>query len=368
MQIKNIKEPIVFIALKRVCNYMIDQVWTVDLFGDDIVEAEFKLAIAKSKEFKTDIETLSKLNTDLNWGQKKIVTDKTHWSITNGGDFNPWYNGDLTLENLLDSIEPLIDFETSDNQEIQSSELEHYYNFLREYCGKNDSLSSTESDIGKIKTIMISVSTGLSRIQDDNEEYQKIYKRLAEYYRVSKIKNPNNFSDLWEFYAYWKKHLNSYAERRAYVIKMYKTSTEITISIPTIKSGLRNYINSERIKELANIKNKKFDLTKLVQYCKELNIAFDNKCYLTTSVLLRSIIDHVSPIFEVDSFSKVANNYNGTRSFKDSMENLDKSLRKIADSYLHTHVRSREVLPNSNQVDFSTDLDVLLAEICRILK
>ena len=50
------------------------------------------------------------------------------------------------------------------------------------------------------------------------------------------------------------------------------------------------------------------------------------------------------------------------------MENLNNSSRKISDSHLHTQIRKKEVLPNSNQVDFTNDLDVLLAEIYRVLK
>jgi hypothetical protein len=90
-------------------------------------------------------------------------------------------------------------------------------------------------------------------------------------------------------------------------------------------------------------------------------------CYLSTAMLIRAIIDHVPPIFEKNSFTEVVNNYGG-KSFKDSMKNLENSSRKIADAYLHTQIRNKEVLPNSNQVDFSNDLDVLLAEIFRILK
>ena len=50
------------------------------------------------------------------------------------------------------------------------------------------------------------------------------------------------------------------------------------------------------------------------------------------------------------------------------MVHLDSSSRKIADAFLHTQIRSKEVLPNSTQIDFSNDLDVLLSEIYRTLK
>ena len=50
------------------------------------------------------------------------------------------------------------------------------------------------------------------------------------------------------------------------------------------------------------------------------------------------------------------------------MQHLDASLRNIADAHLDTHVRPREVLPTFTQVDFLADLDVLLAEVIRLVK
>ena len=50
------------------------------------------------------------------------------------------------------------------------------------------------------------------------------------------------------------------------------------------------------------------------------------------------------------------------------MEHLQNSSRKIADSNLHTLIRGKESLPSQIQVNFSNDVDVLLAEIIRVLK
>lgn len=132
-----------------------------------------------------------------------------------------------------------------------------------------------------------------------------------------------------------------------------------------IKSGGNNYVHKERIKELANLKNENFSFIKLIQLCKEINLAFSNKSYLSVAMLLRAILDHIPPLFNQNNFSQVANNY-GTGSFKESMLNLNNSSKKISDYYLHTQIRKKEVLPNSNQVDFSNDLDLLLQEIVRI--
>jgi hypothetical protein len=129
------------------------------------------------------------------------------------------------------------------------------------------------------------------------------------------------------------------------------------------------YVNNDRIQELRSLQPSNFDLSRLIKLCEELNSAHINKNYLSIALLIRAIIDHVPPIFNVSNFSQVANNYStGTKSFKDHMKNLDDLLRKLSDSYLHTHIRQKEVLPNETQVNFSASLDFLLSEIIRILK
>ncbi len=130
------------------------------------------------------------------------------------------------------------------------------------------------------------------------------------------------------------------------------------------KTGKWNYVNKSRIQSLKNLKNT-FDLSKLIKLCEELNLAFSNESYLSVTMLTRAVLDHVPPLFGFKNFSQVASNY-GPKSFKDSMFNLNNSSRKIADAYLHNPIRKKESLPNSTQVDFSNDLDLLLAEIIRI--
>ena len=135
---------------------------------------------------------------------------------------------------------------------------------------------------------------------------------------------------------------------------------------PAIKAR-SPYVNSTRIEELQKVKSSSFDLTKLIQMCVELNICSERDALLAVPLLVRGILDHVPPIFGKQNFGEVANNY-GSKSFKDSMSHLENSSRKIADSYLHLHIRAKESLPNQTQIDFSRDLDVLLQEIVRLLK
>ncbi len=134
------------------------------------------------------------------------------------------------------------------------------------------------------------------------------------------------------------------------------------------KTNSSSYVNSSRLDEIKALNCKNFDLSRLIKLCDELNMSFENKCYFSVAILVRSLLDHVPPIFGVGSFTELANNYQGTRSFKAQMQHLELSSRKIADSYLHTQIRNKESLPNSTQVDFSNDLDVLLGEVYRLLK
>ncbi len=127
------------------------------------------------------------------------------------------------------------------------------------------------------------------------------------------------------------------------------------------------FVDEVRLQELRAVKNSAFDLKKLIQLCNELNSCYQHQAYLAVAMLTRAVLDHIPPIFGAKTFTEVVNNYAGTRSFKDSMRHLDASARKIADAHLHVQIRSRETLPTRTQVDFSHDVDVLLAEIIRIL-
>lgn len=133
-------------------------------------------------------------------------------------------------------------------------------------------------------------------------------------------------------------------------------------------SPAADYVHQSRIRELVAAKPKNLDLTKLVQFCNELNSSLREGNFFSLIIICRAILDHVPPAFGFKTFSEVTSNYAGTTSFKASMERLNNSSRKIADQHLHAQMRSSEVLPTVTQVDFSNDLDVLLAEIVRIAK
>ena len=163
--------------------------------------------------------------------------------------------------------------------------------------------------------------------------------------------------------------------------KQLETPQQVKMSVEWFKDKMQDYNNMlpsraklnkdflsvSRITELKNLKYKAFDLKKLIRMLEEINDNYSSGNFLSVSMLGRAIVDHIPPIFQFKTFNEVANNY-GTISFKKNMSHLNVSMRSIADTYLHSPIRKNESLPNENQVDFSRELDFLLAEIIRVLK
>lgn len=134
---------------------------------------------------------------------------------------------------------------------------------------------------------------------------------------------------------------------------------------PTTASTKSAYVDASRIDALVSVKGKPWDTTRLVQMCRELNVAHENECHISVAMLVRGILDHVPPAFGKKSFGEVASNHGG-KSFKGSMKHLDDGARNIADGHLHQQMRAKESVPTATQVDFKQSLDVLLDEIVRL--
>ncbi len=129
-----------------------------------------------------------------------------------------------------------------------------------------------------------------------------------------------------------------------------------------------SYVDPKRLQEIRNLRITRFDLTRLAKMCEELNHCFGRGDFIATIALVRSILNHVPPIFENNNFNEVRNNLTIAKSNRESLDFLSSHSRKIADAYLHIPVRNSETLPTRTQVDFSQSLDVLLGEIARRLK
>lgn len=124
------------------------------------------------------------------------------------------------------------------------------------------------------------------------------------------------------------------------------------------------YVSANRITELSKVRGA-YDFTRLIRFLEEINDNFQHENYLSVIILIRAILDHIPPIFGCLNFAQLTGSH-GTKSIKEVFMKLDTSTRKIADMYLHTQIRKKESLPNRVQVNFSNELDVLLAEVLRV--
>lgn len=129
-----------------------------------------------------------------------------------------------------------------------------------------------------------------------------------------------------------------------------------------------SYIVKDRIEELRNLPKKKFDATKLVKLCEELNQNYKFRNYFSVGAVLRTILHHIPPIFDSDNFEQVASNYSWGKSHKSQIMRLNKCSIDIGNNLLHTQIKKIEVLPKRQRVNFKAELDILLAEIITILK
>jgi|GEM_PF-917218 len=150
------------------------------------------------------------------------------------------------------------------------------------------------------------------------------------------------------------------------VTHLFPTDSTINIGISLIND---HYVDPSRIQELRDLNaSSKWDLKTLVTMSLEINITYQNEAWSATGMLLRTILDHVPLVFGFTSFKQVANNYNGTSSFKKIMKHLQGGFRNIADGLLHNPISKHGASPNKVQVDFRSELDVLFQEVINIIK
>jgi hypothetical protein len=140
-----------------------------------------------------------------------------------------------------------------------------------------------------------------------------------------------------------------------------------SVAAPLTPEPHPTLIDAERLQQLKALTATKLDVTRLVALCEELNKCYAQNCFMAVAALTRALLDHVPPVFGCATFTEVANNYKGAKSFRESMRHLDNSARKVGDAHLHVQMRSKEILPTQTQVNFSNDLDVLLGEVVRVL-
>lgn len=143
--IKDLKEKEIFWLLKNFA-ISINEIWGSGFsYGSDEVDAEYKLAVARSRRLKDEIDEFINLDLELGWGCSRTVENGTTY-IRKTGDFNPWYQGDLTLNELVDSLEPmyLFHFGIVDAEDFEIKFI-HFYEQVQKVLDKMQSPKKNEN-------------------------------------------------------------------------------------------------------------------------------------------------------------------------------------------------------------------------------
>lgn len=87
--------------------------------------------------------------------------------------------------------------------------------------------------IEEMKKIMTEVSVGKAQIKDLENEYNNLYMKTNIWLKKLGIENPNNYTNLWEWYGRWSQNdLDTYQKRRIFIIDLYKQLIGIISEYP----------------------------------------------------------------------------------------------------------------------------------------
>jgi len=139
----------------------------------------------------------------------------------------------------------------------------------------------------------------------------------------------------------------------------------LSITAPSVATSTEVFVDPARIDELSSLPVAKFDVSRLVRLCEELNLCFSHRCFYAVAFITRAILDHIPTIFGLKTFKEVASNYNGGKSFREVASHLENVSRKVSDALLHRPMSDSEILPTLTQVDVRQQLDTVLGEVIR---
>jgi hypothetical protein len=191
-------------------------------------------------------------------------------------------------------------------------------------CGPSDDPDEQTSVIASYKYLLINVKALCKGLMPSD-----VCERLDEV--------PSTIDSIYDFYDS-KAHLDAVSVDVRTELE-FPTSTE---SVATTTS----LVAPSLIEELRKVPTDAFDVTKLTGYCKEINSSFYHGNVVACLLLMRTVLNHVPPVFGYRTFSEVT--ANAGKNLKENLEHLESGLRKLADLYAHQPIRKREQYPTKS--------------------
>lgn len=122
------------------------------------------------------------------------------------------------------------------------------------------------------------------------------------------------------------------------------------------------FVDGVILEKLDQINNDRFDINKLIKFCEELNDNYKRGNYLSCSLLIKAITNHIPPIFGQRTFSQVVSQ--SSRSIKNILSKLENGARDVGDFHSHNLIRKKEILPSKNQIEpYKPSFEILLHEV-----
>jgi hypothetical protein len=133
-----------------------------------------------------------------------------------------------------------------------------------------------------------------------------------------------------------------------------------------ITANAEFFVEPVLIDRISSLKQQQFNISKLVQFAKELNENYQRGNYLSCALLIRAIINHIPPIFGKQTFGQVV--AHSSKSVKAILRHLEEGARDIGDLHSHEIVDKFSAPPTKNQIDpYKPNIDILFREIERNL-
>jgi hypothetical protein len=206
-------------------------------------------------------------------------------------------------------------------------------------CGPSDDPDEQTSVMESYRYLLINVRALCKGIMPSD-----VY---TELYAV-----PSTIESIYDVYES-KAHLDA-------VCVDIRTELEFPTS-PESAAMKTSLVAPQLIEDLSKVKPGQFDPTKLTGYCKEINSSFYHGNTVACLLLMRTVLNHVPPVFGYKTFSEVT--ANAGKSLKENLEHLEGGLRKLADLYAHQPIRKNEQYPTKSQVEpFRAQFELLLHE------
>jgi len=147
------------------------------------------------------------------------------------------------------------------------------------------------------------------------------------------------------------------------VIDLFREIAEQPENVVWVSSG-ETFVHASVIDALRQVKSKQFDLTKVIGFCEELNSAYALANYLSCSLLIRALLNHVPPAFGQANFQQVVSQ--SGRSLKELFKPLEDIARDVADLHTHSQIGRKESMPTKSQVEpFKPGFEFLLQELIK---